>query len=152
MEKPINPLTSLPFYGEDFKLEPEYSLRDILNGMAATGVVMAHAFQLGIETAWLHTQSTAFDEALEDHDEEICDALGFPLDEIELYELADWIVENQKLGWLVQVEKLFRPGDQSITSVQESRWFYAERLDLAMAEGIHWAKETGIEVSEGAAA
>lgn len=143
-----NPLTSLPYYGADFRLEPEYSLRDILSGMAETGVVMAYAFQLGIETAWLHTQSNVFDDALDEHADEICDVIGFPIDEIELYELGQWIVDNDKLGWLVQAEKLFRPCDQSITSVQESRWFYAERLDWALAEAIHWAKQTGIEVCE----
>lgn len=126
--------------GTDADIMPSVSMAEIQSGLAETGIMVEHIFSMGLIATWLILPDQ-FEECLCNSRDlpQILAALEVPKD-YDSAQLAFWLQEQSKFGWLIRADVLVRTPHYAPPGRAAGGWFYDDRLDLALVEAIRWVK------------
>lgn len=120
--------------------QPMVSMDIIRSGLAETGILVEHLYQLGLISTWIVIPESLEERLCNTHEaKQIHAALGVP-DGMDSYRMIQWLQEEQKFGWLLRADLLMGKLTASPANRPSGSWFYGERLDLLLLEAIRWAK------------
>lgn len=107
---------------------------------------IVHLASMALQDAW----PSGVEEAFEDDLDEVVKAIGLPLSHsMEKDEIAEQLVDHQKLGWLVKfstpIPSHFHESGFSFSwGLYISEWFYGEDYEALCRKALEW-RETVID-------
>lgn len=122
-------------------------LIDNLFDSSVRAETIIHLASMAIQDSW----SASVNEAFNDDLDEIVKVIGIPLsDDMERAEMAESLIDHQKLGWLVKFStptpSHFHGNGRGFSfstswGLYASKWFYGEDYEMLCVEAVKWRDE-----------
>ncbi|KAF0812768.1 hypothetical protein IGB42_02611 [Andreprevotia sp. IGB-42] len=134
-------LNDLPHYSAAPKHDqPLLTAKQIQSLVADAGLFIEHTFSLGLVATWSIVPE-AMAESLYEEPASIAEALQLPnLATLHDSQVVSVLQDEEKYGWLIRAETLFHTdfGGHVRAKPESFRWFYNDRLDMALLDAIAW--------------